>query len=65
MMRPNAHQCREASEQLQVPFVRTSWQHVRMLFRVREDSSFPLQTRIGKIGYIYPDDRETSFRRGP
>jgi hypothetical protein len=37
-----AYQCREASEQLQVASVRTSWQHVRILFRVREDSSFPL-----------------------
>jgi hypothetical protein len=38
VMRPDAHQCREASEQFQVASVLTSWQHVRMLFRVRKDS---------------------------
>jgi hypothetical protein len=55
------HQCRETSEQFQVAPVRTSWQHVQMLFRVQEDSSFPLQTRIGKIVCICPEDRATLF----
>jgi hypothetical protein len=34
IMRPDAHQYREASEQFQVASVRTSWQHVRTHFRV-------------------------------
>jgi hypothetical protein len=55
VMRLDAYKCQEASEQLQVTSVRTSWQHVRMLFRVREDSNFHLQTRIGKIACICPD----------
>jgi len=29
-------------EQFKVAFVRTSWQHIRMLFRVREESSIPV-----------------------
>jgi hypothetical protein len=65
VMRPNAHQCQEASEQLQFASVRTSWQDVRTLFRVREDFSFPLQTRIGKTVCICLDDRATPSRHGP
>jgi len=65
MMRPDAHQCLEASEQLQVASIRTSWEHIWTLFRLQKDSSFPLQTRIGKTTCIRPDDRATSFGRGP
>jgi hypothetical protein len=36
------------SDKLSVASVQTSWQHVRTLFSVRKESSFPLQTRIGK-----------------
>jgi hypothetical protein len=64
MMRPDAHLCREAFEQFQVASVRTSWQHVQTLFRVRKYSSFPLQTRIGKTVCIRPDDRATSSEHG-
>jgi hypothetical protein len=47
-MRPDALQCLEDSDKLSVASVQTSGQHVQTLFNVREESSFPLQTRIGK-----------------
>jgi hypothetical protein len=66
VMRPDAHPCREASKQFQVASVQTSWQHVRMLFRVREDSSFSLQTWIGKTACTHPDkilDKEIACKQ--
>jgi ribosome biogenesis protein Tsr3 len=40
VMLSDAHQSQEA-EQFKVASVQTSWQHVHMYFKVREDSSFP------------------------
>jgi len=62
VIRPDAHQCQEA-EQFKVASVRTSWQHVRTHFRVREDSSFPSQTRSGKTTCTRPDARATQSGR--
>jgi hypothetical protein len=64
-MRPDAHKCQEAFEQLQVASIWTSWQHVQTLFKVQEDSSFPLQTWIVKTTCIRLDDRATTSRCGP
>jgi hypothetical protein len=55
---PDAHQCREASEQFQVASIWTSWQHIQTLFRVREDSCFPLQTQIGKTACTRSENRQ-------
>jgi hypothetical protein len=64
-MSPDAHQCREVYEQLQCASIRMSWQHVCTLFRVQEDSSFPLQTQIGKTACIRPDESATASGRSP
>jgi hypothetical protein len=53
-------------EQFKVASVWTSWQHVRMLFRVQEDSISPLQTRIRKTACTHSDARAApSERRDP
>jgi hypothetical protein len=64
MKRPDALLSLEDSNKLRVASVRTSRQDVRTLFIVREESSFPLQTRIGKDSYNRLDARATSFGRG-
>jgi len=64
-MHPDAHQCREASEQLQVASVQTTWQQVRTLVRVREVFGFPLQTQIGKTACNRPNDRATPSGHDP
>jgi hypothetical protein len=57
-MRLDTHQWREA-KQFKVASVRTLWQHVRMLFIVQEDSSFPSQTQSEKTACTHPDNRAT------
>lgn len=53
-------------EQFKVAFVRTSWQHIWTLFRVREDFSTPFHTRIGKTASTRPDAKATpSGHRDP
>jgi hypothetical protein len=47
-------------EQFKVASVQTSMQYVQTLFRVREDSNFPLQTRSGKTACTRPDVRATT-----
>jgi hypothetical protein len=64
VMRSDAHQCQEA-EQFKVASVQTSWQHIRALFRVREELGFPSKTRIWEDSCIRSDDRATPFGRGP
>jgi len=65
IMRLDAHQCQEA-EQVKVATVRTSWQHVWTLFRVREDSNFPSQTQSRKAACTRLDARATpSGRQDP
>jgi hypothetical protein len=48
IIHPDVLQCLEDSDKLSVASIRTSGQHFRALYKVRDDSSFPLQTRIGK-----------------
>jgi len=57
--------CNFLGIQFKVAFVQTSWQHVWMHFRVREDSSFPSQTRSGKTACTRLNARVTPSRRGP
>jgi hypothetical protein len=64
VIRPDTHQCQEV-EQLKVASVRTSWQHIRMHFKVREELGFPSQTRIWEDSCIRLNDRATPSRRGP
>jgi hypothetical protein len=47
-MPSDAHQYQEASEQFKVASVRTSWQHIWMLFKIREDSSCLCRHELGR-----------------
>jgi len=56
VMRSDALQCLEDSDKFNVASVWTSKQYIQTLFSVQEDSSFSLQTRIGKHS-LQPSER--------
>jgi hypothetical protein len=63
VMVPDTLLCLKDSDKLNVASFWMSRQHVRTLFRVRKDFSFPLQTRIGKTACIRLHDRATRSGR--